>query len=87
MKDGETGAGIVTELAHTHLASGLDATDYSSETSKVVVVLYTDEANDKRYEGFGIIQKFNPNHDAGALIKTALTFRNHGPDPIRYRKG
>ncbi|MCP6769865.1 hypothetical protein NL529_33965, partial [Klebsiella pneumoniae] len=67
MKDGETGAGIVAELAHTHLAGGLDATDYSSETSKVVVVLYTDEANDKRYEGFGIIQKFNPNHDAGAL--------------------
>lgn len=87
VKDGETGAGIVAELAHTHLAGGLDATDYSSETSKVVVVLYTDEANDKRYEGFGIIQKFNPNHDAGALIKTALTFRNHGPDPIRYRKG
>lgn len=85
--DGETGAGIVAELAHTHLAGGLDATDYSSETSKVVVVLYTDESGDKRYEGFGIIQKFNPTHDAGALIKTGLTFKNHGPDPIRYRKG
>lgn len=87
VKDGETGAGIVAELSETNLAGGLDATDYSSETSKVVVVLYTDESGDKRYEGFGIIQKFNPNHDAGALIKTGLTFRNHGPDPIRYRKG
>ena len=85
--DGETGAGIVAELAHTHLAGGLDATDYSSETSKAVVVLYTDESNDKRYEGFAIIQKFSPNIDAGALIKTSLTFKNHGPTGIYYRKG
>lgn len=85
--DGETGAGIVAELAHTHLAGGLDAEDYSSETSKVVVVLYTDEANDKRYEGFGIIQKFNPNIDAGALVKSSLTFKNHGPTPLYYRSG
>lgn len=87
VKDGETGAGIVAALTHTHLAGGLDATDYSSETSKVVVVLYTDESADKRYEAFGIIQKFNPNIDAGALIKTSLTFKNHGPTGIYYRKG
>jgi hypothetical protein len=85
--DGETGAGIVAELSETNLAGGLDAEDYSSETSKVVVVLYTNESGDKRYEGFGIIQKFTPNIDAGALIKTNLTFKNHGPAPLYYRKG
>jgi hypothetical protein len=85
--DGETGAGIVAALTHTHLSGGLDAEDYSSETSKVVIVLYTDESGDKRYEGFGIIQKFTPNIDAGALIKTNLTFKNQGPAPLYYRKG
>jgi len=85
--DTETGAGIVAALTHTHLAGGLDMEDYSSETSKVVVVLYTDEANDKRYEGFGIIQKFTSNIDAGALTKSNLTFKNHGPTALYYRKG
>jgi len=85
--DGETGAGIVAALSKTNLTGGIDAEDYSEETSKVVVVLYTDETNDKRYEGFGIIQKFNPNIDAGALIKSSLTFKSHGPTGIYYRKG
>lgn len=85
--DGETGAGIVAALSHTHLAGGAEADELSSETSKVVVVLYVDESGDKRYEGFGIIQKFNPNFDVGALVKSSLTFKNHGPTPIYYRKG
>jgi len=85
--DTENGTGIVAALAHTHLSGGLDMEDYSSETSKVVIVLYTDESGDKRYEGFGIIQKFTSNIDAGALIKSNLTFKNHGPAPLYYRKG
>ncbi len=85
VKDGETGAGIVADLAHTHLAGGLDPENYGESSDKVVVVLYTNSTNDSRYEGFGVIQKFNPKLESGALIKSDLTFKNYGPSKLYWR--
>ena len=87
LKAGETGAGVVAALAHPngHLTGGVDPVDYGSETDKVVLVLYLNDDNDQRYEGYAVIQDFNPNIDAGKLNKTAIKFKSYGPSDIYYR--
>lgn len=82
--DGETGAGIVAALAHTHLAGGTAAENYGYTNVPVVLVLYNHEANDDRTEGLAIIPNFDVKSNAGDLVTGAITFKSCGFDWQRH---
>ena len=89
IKATENGSGIVAALAHPngHLTGGLDPVDYSSETGKVVLVLYLDDTggDDQRREGYAVIQNFDPKITPGELVKRTITFKSYGPTGLYYR--
>lgn len=47
-------------------------------TSKMVVSLYVDSANDKRYEGFAVINQSNPSADENGLVTEKVSFTGTG---------
>ncbi len=83
--DGETGAGIVSALAHTHLSGGAAATNYAAQDLPVILVLYNHESNDDRTEGKAIIPNFDLKNDAGTLIEGTVTFKSCGYNWHRHR--
>jgi hypothetical protein len=78
VKDGETGAGIVAALAHTHLSGGAVADNYGHNDVPVILVLYNHETNDDRTEGIAIIPNFDVKNDAGKLMEGTITFKSYG---------
>ncbi len=79
LKSGNTGAGIVTALAHTHLSGGADQVDWGSETSKVIGIFYKDYDDDVRQEGYCVISNFVPDTDPNKAIRTKLDIKGTGP--------
>jgi hypothetical protein len=83
----ETGVGIVAALASPNgaLTGGLDATDLTSETAKLIAILYDTYSSDRRYEGYAVIKGNSITIDPGKLIEQSLTLESCGT-PLYFRE-
>ncbi|MCK9568631.1 hypothetical protein M0R72_06800 [Candidatus Pacearchaeota archaeon] len=83
----ETGVGIVAALASPNgaLTGGLDATDLTSETAKLIAIFYDTYSSDRRYEGYAVIKGNSITIDPGKLIEQSLTLESCGT-PLYFRE-
>lgn len=78
LKPGETGTGIIAAMQETALAGGLDPEDYTGKDNVCLVIVYKDEASDKRVEGYCWIGDVNTDLAPGKLAKETLDIQGHG---------
>lgn len=78
----DTGAGVPTVMAHTHLAGGIPS-DYLTTlmgAGDLIIRAYTDDgASMTRYEGIGYLSKVSETVKWDALIDQPLEITGHGP--------
>ena len=79
VKTGDTGAGLVTVLAHTHLSGGLDPSAYSDQDTKVIIVLFSDEDAEERWEGWGVLPKVDTTINSDSSVLENVTVEPYGP--------
>jgi hypothetical protein len=78
LKDGETGAGVVTEMTKANLSGGLDPVDYTSISDKAVAVFYSDYDTKTRRVDYARIPSSSIKAAGNDILSTTINFVSWG---------
>ncbi len=83
LKSGETGAGTLAAMAHTHLSGGLEPTNWtevngSTGNDTAIAIFYSDEDNDIRWVDYCKIPKSSISIAGDGINGVTLSFENRG---------
>jgi len=83
LKSGDTGAGTLVVMAHTHLSGGLEPTDWtdvngSGGDETAVAIFYSDEDSDIRWVDYCFIPRSSINVAGDGISGVNLTFESRG---------
>ena len=83
LKAGETGVGTLAVMAHTHLAGGLEPTDWTDVTGAsggdtAIAIFYADEDEDVRWVDYCQIPRASISIPGDGINGVSLTFESRG---------